>query len=374
MFIQDLWNAILELTAKFVIPDWGSVIAMIPVILITFIAIILIWVFRKLRAAPPARRGKQRIPPKTPPSVHMPGPSLAPIFASVGAFLTFLGLIYGGWILVLGLIGLGLTLLYWLSEALRVYDKDIGTTTTTLPAVVHDGPPPGVHLPGPSFRPILGAVGATMVMVGLIYGGWLLITGVLTLIITLGGWLIDARKEWVKVQEADVTGHLENIPAPRTPSLLLAAVVVLFVGGLLLQTGILPPAPAAGVEGSIAPGEPGAEGLPDVTLPPVPEGSGAPASGGPPQADVVITAKALAFEPTSFTAPADTPFTMAFVNDDPGLPHNVALRDSGGADVYVGEIFNGVATEVYDVPALPAGEYTFLCSVHPNMTGTASLQ
>ena len=25
---------------------------------------------------------------------------------------------------------------------------------------------------------------------------------------------------------------------------------------------------------------------------------------------------------------------------------------------------------VYDVPALPAGQYSFVCTVHPNMTGT----
>ena len=35
-----------------------------------------------------------------------------------------------------------------------------------------------------------------------------------------------------------------------------------------------------------------------------------------------------------------------------------------------GEIFNGVETRTYDVPALPAGTYGFVCTVHPNMTGT----
>jgi plastocyanin len=29
-----------------------------------------------------------------------------------------------------------------------------------------------------------------------------------------------------------------------------------------------------------------------------------------------------------------------------------------------------VATATYDVPALAAGTYGFVCSVHPNMTGT----
>jgi plastocyanin len=29
---------------------------------------------------------------------------------------------------------------------------------------------------------------------------------------------------------------------------------------------------------------------------------------------------------------------------------------------------------VYDVPAIPAGSYTFICTVHPNMTGVANIQ
>ena len=38
------------------------------------------------------------------------------------------------------------------------------------------------------------------------------------------------------------------------------------------------------------------------------------------------------------------------------MPHNVEFKDSGGTSVYKGEIFPGVATKVYDVPAIPAGD------------------
>ena len=82
----------------------------------------------------------------------------------------------------------------------------------------------------------------------------------------------------------------------------------------------------------------------------------------------------VAFVETTLTAPADRPFTLAFVNEDPGTPHNVELKDGSGASVFKGEIFPGVATKVYDVPPLPAGAYTFVCTVHPNMTGSATLQ
>ena len=89
---------------------------------------------------------------------------------------------------------------------------------------------------------------------------------------------------------------------------------------------------------------------------------------------MTLTARNVLFVEPSFTGPADVPFKMAFVNDDSGTPHNVELQDGAGASVYKGEIFPGVATKVYDVPALPAGAYTFLCTVHPSMTGSATLQ
>ena len=73
--------------------------------------------------------------------------------------------------------------------------------------------------------------------------------------------------------------------------------------------------------------------------------------------------------------PAGKPFTIAFDNEDDGTPHNIEIKDASGASAFKGEVFNGVATKVYDVPPLPAGSYTFLCIVHPTtMTGTATIQ
>lgn len=369
--LEDLWNGILELTAQFVIPDWGALIALLPVFVVILIVLVLARTFLSLARAKPARRGKARIVPRTPPGIHMPGPSLAPIFASIGAALLFLGLVFGGTILVLGAIAIVLTLLYWLAEALRIYDHDLGATAPALPAVVHEGPPPGVHMPGPSFRPFLGALGATMLMLGLVFGGWLLAVGLIALIATLLGWLVDARHEYVKTEEADRTGHLENIPAPRTPSLLITALAILLIGGVSLQAGWLPPREASG-------GEPGASASPGASGEPAPSGDPGgpgPSTAPPPDADVVVTARNVLFVESAFTAPAEAPFTIALINDDPGTPHNVELKDAGGGSVFQGDVFNGVATRVYDVPALAAGEYTFLCTVHPTtMLGTATLQ
>ena len=48
--------------------------------------------------------------------------------------------------------------------------------------------------------------------------------------------------------------------------------------------------------------------------------------------------------------------------------------DATGAELFKGEIFNGVETRTYDVPPLDAGSYAFVCTVHPTMIGTLTAQ
>ena len=372
--LEDIWNWFLEVTALLVTPDWTALVALIPIAIMVLVVVWLIWIVRRFRSAPPPRRGKTRVVRRTPAGIHMPGPSWSPIFAAIGTALLLWGLVYGGLMLWLGLLALVLTLLYWLAEGMRTYEHDVGPTAPALPAIAPAGPPPGVHMPGPSFRPFLGALGVTMLMAGLVFGGWLLIAGVVALIATLIGWLVDAVKEYRSTVEADRTGHLEAQPAPRTPSLMLSVLGVIFVAGVLLQTGLLPPGSASGgvasPSGSVAPS---ASAAGSGTAP-----SGAPASGAPPSApvtgDVSVTAQGIAFVEKSIEGPAGKPFTIAFANNDPGTPHDVAFKDASGAFAWRGEPFSGVETRVYDVPALPAGSYTFVCTIHSNMTGTATLK
>lgn len=128
------------------------------------------------------------------------------------------------------------------------------------------------------------------------------------------------------------------------------------------------PAPAA--SGSAAPGgsaSPGASAGPSASAAP----------GGSGQLVVVnITAQGIKFNESAITAPADTPFQIQFDNQDAGVPHNVAIRTGGttGPEIFKGTVFNGVATHAYDVPALDAGAYAFVCDVHPTMTGTLTVQ
>ena len=105
-----------------------------------------------------------------------------------------------------------------------------------------------------------------------------------------------------------------------------------------------------------------------------PSGEASAAPSGDAGTSVSIVASGIAFTTTEVTVPADTAFVIVFENQDAGIPHNVAINDASGAEVFKGEIFNGVDTKEYQVPALPAGTYTFICTVHPNMTGTLTAQ
>lgn len=99
---------------------------------------------------------------------------------------------------------------------------------------------------------------------------------------------------------------------------------------------------------------------------------------------VTITAPAgsanSGFAPTSLSLPADTPFTIRFVNDDPGIPHNVEIfegEDTSGAPVWAPQdhaMVTGPGEVEYRVPGLPAGTYTFTCMAHPStMVGTLTV-
>jgi plastocyanin len=85
---------------------------------------------------------------------------------------------------------------------------------------------------------------------------------------------------------------------------------------------------------------------------------------------LALEARGFAFSPSALDGPAETPFKIAFHNADAGVPHNVVIRGSGGAQQFSGKIITGDSTSTYSVPALAAGAYTFACVVHPTMTGS----
>ena len=96
------------------------------------------------------------------------------------------------------------------------------------------------------------------------------------------------------------------------------------------------------------------------------------ASDAPP-GDIQIAASYLRFDPVDVDVPAGEGFKIAFDNRDAATVHDIDIhRDApSGEVVFDGPTIAGPAATSYDVPALSAGTYAFVCSVHPGeMRGT----
>ena len=252
------------------------------------------------------------------------------------------------------------------AEALRRAAREVNE-------MANEGPPPGVHMPGPSIRPFLGALGAGALFMGLVFGGWVLALSVIFLVWTLLGWLVDFTAEYRKVEEADHTGHLENIPDRRLPVRALQVFAVAFVVLGMVQLGIIPPA------GPASAGGPGASGAP--------AGSGAPAASGgggggggaqPPPGALPVVAKNIEYDVKTLEVDSGKPFTIFFENEDPAsVPHDVDIRSADGSQLVQDQpTINGGTSQAYEYNALQPGSYEFRCSVHPvpAMTGTLTVK
>jgi mono/diheme cytochrome c family protein/plastocyanin len=127
--------------------------------------------------------------------------------------------------------------------------------------------------------------------------------------------------------------------------------------------------------------EPGATPYPDCWTDAVAGGGGGAASPGPsadPNAPTLeVTAQNITFVEKELTAPADEAFNIHFVNEDPaGVIHDVDIRDAGGQPLQDQATIDGGTESTYVYQPLEAGEYTFICSIHPipAMTGTLTVE
>ncbi len=114
------------------------------------------------------------------------------------------------------------------------------------------------------------------------------------------------------------------------------------------------------------------------------EGDDTGGDGGTEGTTLTVTAPSGAansgFAETSLSVAADTPFTIHFINEDDGIPHNVQIfegTDTSATAVWTPEgnaMITGPDEAHYEVPALAAGTYTFNCFSHPTtMVGTLTV-
>jgi hypothetical protein len=368
MNLDELWTFLLELLAAIIIPVWANLIQYIPLALLALVLVTiagLVWYWQRNavlnRPRVPARVPSGRVPP----DLHMPGPSIWPFVGPVGLLLMGFSLAVGitGSLLNLALFALGaaigvIGLIGWYLDAGREYeDLETGGHGAHAPALAPGDavpawtlePPAGVHMPGPSAWPFLAPIGLLFAVAGLVFSPILILGGFVMAAIALVGWLIDANRELISVE-----AHGHAIPATRDPEAAFPKAlgpIYVAVGAGVLLIALLPWA---------------------LTL--LPSASTSPEAAGPlPTREPVITASsATSFDVTEVAVFADSPFLLRFDNNQEGVPHNVAIYDSPdrATEYFVGEIFDGIDSRLYDVGALTAGEYFYVCSVHPPMTGT----
>jgi plastocyanin len=94
--------------------------------------------------------------------------------------------------------------------------------------------------------------------------------------------------------------------------------------------------------------------------------------------NITVTASGMAFDTSTITVSAGAHLTITFINNDNGVPHNIAFYTSSAATtlIYQGARTTGVSTVTYtfDAPTTP-GTYFFRCDVHPTtMTGSFIVQ
>jgi cytochrome c oxidase subunit 2 len=105
----------------------------------------------------------------------------------------------------------------------------------------------------------------------------------------------------------------------------------------------------------------------NATPPPPP--SGAPV--------LKVQAKDIAFDVKTLEVAADAPFVIDFKNDDlSSITHDIQIRQSDGTVLQNQQAIAGGTEQNYQYTPLPAGTYTFICSIHPvpNMTGTLTVK
>lgn len=354
-----LWDWILELTSRLVTPLWGTLLQYIPLLFFGLIALVVAMVVRSWRRN--ADRNASRVPRRrssgaTPADVHLPDPSAWPIVGSAGLFMVFLWLVTGAQVLlVIGLVIAVVAVIGWYRDAGREYHGVAsGGHHAELPAQAGTASygeeviPEGIHLPAPSAWPFFAPIGGFFIFLGLILSPVLIVGGLLMALIAIIGWYRDAGREYRDVEEGG-HGPVERNPDRIYPKALNGVFITIAVVSILITSApwllsMLPQTTDAVAEG------------PATTTTPY-----------------VSAVGVMGFDQSKIYVTAGQPFTITFENKQAGVAHNVQIFSDAAKtqSFFTGEHITGPATIDYAVDALAAGEYPFICEIHPaTMVGT----
>ncbi|MBX3029686.1 MAG: cupredoxin domain-containing protein [Chloroflexi bacterium] len=361
---MDPWDQVLDLLSRFVTPAWETLLQYIPLLLLFGLLPLAIlgiaWMWRRNAALNRSRVPAPLPAGPVPDGVHLPPPSIWPFIAPIGLFLVFVALAIGGGessfihipLALVGGVIAAAAALGWYRDANQEYDAiDAHGHSAPVAALTAGEPaelviPEGVHLPGPSAWPFLAPIGLVFMFLGLVLGPLLLIGGLCMGAAAAIGWYRDANRELADV-ETGGHGYIERDPvrvfpgwaAPLFGAIGVAAVLLTLAPWLL----------------TFIPEQTAEEGGPPVTMTPY-----------------LSATAATHFDQGRIVIPADTPVTLTFENLQAGVPHDVAIEDPADAGVFLfqGEQITGPATIDYQLPPLAAGEYPFVCTIHPPMVGT----
>ncbi len=394
---QNIIDQLFQLLSQLLLPNWSDLILLLPWVLIALVIVWLLFTAWQWRRAGDINRS--RVPPPLrggapPPGVHMPGPSRWPFVVPIGAALLLFSFVLTPRdiennptqpvvvpLFVIGMIVTVVAIIGWLRDAMREWRETerghhepalavaSGSAAALMPGpggalitahaasvamaepeFVAVEPPPGVHMPGPSPWPFFAPIAVTLMLFGVIFSSVLILGGLILALIAVGGWVRDAWREWESTEEV---GHA--VPKTRDPVKawprrlvpLFAAVIAISLFVALAPLGL-------NYLNSLTPASAGPTA---AAVPAVPE---------------ISASTVTSFDTGTLVVPAGRPFDLIFHNLQDGVPHNVELADSSARTTvfFDGERIDGVADITYKVPAIEAGDYYFLCGVHPPMNGT----
>jgi plastocyanin len=95
-----------------------------------------------------------------------------------------------------------------------------------------------------------------------------------------------------------------------------------------------------------------------------------PPAGGTPVTTLTVVAKTISFDVSEIVLKANSSITLTLDNQDPGIPHNLAILTSEtGTKIFGQAPFSGPAKETWTFTSPAPGQYFFHCEVHPTMKG-----